>query len=90
MQQDYIFFRLHLLTHFLDEVQQHRKKLLEELINRATDPVIRIRRFRMLSQLSQYESQIINKIANIETDDVTDFFVNDLILELRKVTNRDA
>lgn len=90
MQQDYIFFRLHMLTQFLDEVKQHREQLLHELINRATDPVIRMRRFRMLSQLSQYESQIINKIANIETDDVTDFFVNDLTLELMKVINRDA
>jgi len=90
MQQDYIFFRLHMLTQFLKEVQHHREKLLNELIDRATDPVIRMRRFRMLSQLSQYESQIINKIANVETDDVGDFINHWLSFEISRIVNRDA
>lgn len=90
MQQDYIFFRLNILTQFLDEVKKHRAQLLNELIDRATDPVIRMRRFRMLSQLSQYESQIIDKIANVETDNVNDFNENMLDFEISRIVNRDA
>lgn len=79
-----------MLTQFLDEVKKHREQLLNELVDKATDPVIRMRRFRMLSQLSQYESQIINKIAEVETDNINDLLGLDFILEISTVINRDA
>lgn len=88
MQPTYIFFRLYMLTEFMDKIKLQRETLLAELINNATDPVKRMRRARMLSQLSMYESQIIKKIAELETDDVSDFL--DSNFEIDAIVNRNA
>lgn len=91
MPQDHVFFRIIMLTNFLDEVQQLKQKLRDELINNGSDPVIRMRRFRMLSQLSLYESQTINKIYELETDNELDFLSYDrYVAEARTVINRNG
>jgi hypothetical protein len=72
----------------MDKIKLQRETLLAELINNATDPVKRMRRARMLSQLSMYESQIIKKIAELETDDVSDFL--DSNFEIDAIVNRNA
>lgn len=60
--------RLDLLTTFLESSQKVRTDLLNELIDNATDPVIRKRRFRMLSHLAAYEAEIIGKIQLFHGD----------------------
>ncbi len=63
---------------------------MTELIDYATDPVIVKRRLRMLSQLSQIESQIILKIQAFETNDVDDIDIEMLCVEIRHITNRNS
>ena len=79
-----------MLQEFLAKVQAAKEELLNELINRATDPVILKRRFRMLSQLSLYESMIVSKIYNIETDDNNDFLKFDYINSIAAIVNKSA
>jgi hypothetical protein len=87
-----IFLRLSMLREFLSHSDKLKKNLLQELITRATDPVIRMRRFRMLRQLSIYESQIIKKIENLETDDSYDFVFYRAALEheVNLIVNKSA
>lgn len=84
------FYRIIMLQEFLAKVQAAKEELLNELINRATDPVILKRRFRMLSQLSLYESMIVSKIYNIETDDNNDFLKFDYINSIAAIVNKSA
>jgi hypothetical protein len=60
-------------------------------VDYATDPMIVKRRLRMLSQLSQLESQLLSKIRSFETTDVTDFNCSlQLLREIMCVTDRDS
>lgn len=63
---------------------------MQELLTNATDPVICMRRFRMLQQISVYEGMAIKKIQNLETDDVLDFLKPSFIKEADAVVNRNA
>lgn len=65
-----------MLKEFLTEIQTAKQDLLDELVNRATDSVIFKRRFRMLSQLAEFESIVIKKIYNLESNDTNDFLAN--------------
>lgn len=60
--------RLDFLRSFLATCQKLRIDLTDELIDNATDPVIRMRRFRMLEHLAIYESQTIEKIYLFDGD----------------------
>ena len=85
------FFKLRLLNEFLVESQARRSMLLEELIDNATDPVVKKRRFRMLSNLAAYEASIIKKIANFDTDDIHDLLLfQSLSDELDSLLDRSA
>jgi hypothetical protein len=84
------FYKIRLLKEFLQHTSQSRDKLFEELVNNATDPVIYKRRFRMLQHLDQYESQIIKKIYDFETDDPNDLTPDLLLGGLKQVLNRSA
>lgn len=66
--------------------------LLKELMSQANDPMIVKRRFRMLAQLSQYESQIYSKIYQFETNDFDEYFysLEHTIREIEYVTDRNA
>lgn len=82
---------LALLDRFLESSQKVRTDLLNELIDNATDPVIRMRRFRMLSHLAAYESQVIQKIHRFHGDQ-EDFELS-LQMAIRgivQVTNRSS
>ena len=84
-------FKLRMINDFLIESQRHRQILLNELIDNATDPIIKKRRFRMLSNLATFEASIIKKISEFETDDVHDlFFVEPIIEELSRLLDRSA
>jgi hypothetical protein len=85
-----LFFQLIALKSFLDKSAILKNKLLEELIANATNPTIRMRRFRMLEQLSVYEHQIIQKIELLETDEPFDFLDSLIASELKKVGSRNA
>lgn len=67
------FYKIKLLEQFLTDTAAERVKLLEELKINATDPVLYQRRVRMLSQLSRFEIQILEKINNFDTDNSEDF-----------------
>jgi hypothetical protein len=83
-------FKLELTYDFLCRVANVKQQLLNELIIYATDPVRRMRRMRMIWQLCNYESQIIQKIQNFSTDNVEDLQLNNFIHELKDVCNRSA
>lgn len=83
-------YRLKMLKDFEHAVSREKEKLLNELIDNATDPIIQKRRFRMLSQLSLYESQIIMKIQALETDCEKDFLDPAYIHSIYKVTDRNG
>ena len=93
MHNNHTFLKLKLLKDFLKTIAESKQLLLNECIEiGGTDPVILMRRFRMLSQLCQYESDIINKINNFEItsfDDVNASRQN-ILYELHFVTNRSA
>ena len=72
-------FKLKMLDTFLKVSADVRKNLLKECIEQGgTNSTILMRRFRMLSQLSQFEAEIISKIYKFDDND------NDLVLNLYK------
>ena len=79
-----------MLMTFLEEIKTIRNELCNELIDNASNPVMLMRRFRMLSQLSFYESTIITKIQNLKTDEVLDFLNYDFVSEAKMVASRDG
>lgn len=85
------FLKLSTLETFLDNVAKHRNELLKELKDYGCDPVKRMRRIRMLSQLAQYESDIIKKIDSFESDDPKEWLdVDMLLITIDHITNRSA
>jgi hypothetical protein len=93
MQNNHTFFKLKLLKDFLKTIAESKQILLNECIEiGGTDPVILMRRFRMLSQLCQYESDIINKINNFEITSFEDVNASrqNILSEVNVVTNRSA
>jgi hypothetical protein len=93
MQINQTFFKLKLLNDLLKNTAHAKQLLLDECIDiGGTDPVILMRRFRMLSQLSQFESNIINKIDNFEISSLDDFNISQstMLAEIGSVVNRSA
>ena len=84
------YYKIKTTKKLIDIANNHRNKLLTELVDYATDPVIVKRRLRMLSQLSQIESQLLSKIQSFETDDINDFNFQTLFKEISSVTNRNS
>lgn len=74
------------------KISASKNLLLKELLTKANDPVIVKRRFRMLAQLSSYESQIYSKTYQFETDDLDEYFYSlaDIIIEIEHVIDRNA
>jgi hypothetical protein len=85
------FYKTLLLDSVEKNVADARQKLINELITAGNDPVVWKRRVRMLSQLSQWHSDIVEKIYTFETDSVEDYqLINSLWQELYIVTSRNA
>ena len=85
------FFKLLTLELFLKTVAEHRADLLNDLKDHGCDPVRRMRRIRMLAQLSQYEADIIKKIDSFETDDCKEWLDYSLLMDtVIDITNRSA
>lgn len=75
-----------------NHIGQHRAALQKELFELATDDVLLRRRYRMLSQLAQYESQIYKKIYQFHSNEINDYrdAVAIVIRELTHVTDRSG
>ena len=85
------FLKLLTLNTFLETVAEHRAELLKELKDYGCDPVRRMRRIRMLCQLSQYEADMIKKIDSFESDDPKEWLDTGVLMStLDQVTNRSA
>lgn len=90
MSSNFEFFKLCFVHNFLSQSTLVKQQLLDELVINATDPVIRMRRIRMLHQVCEFESQILKKLETFDTDDVNDFDAWCAIGELKSVGNRSA
>lgn len=90
MSKKQIFYRILMLKEFLAEVQQAKQSVLDDLEIKATDPIIFKRRFRMLRQLAEFESIVISKIYNLETDDPQDFLSTRYSASISSVVNKSA
>ncbi len=75
MEHNIKFYKMKFLIEFNKACDFHRQKLLDELIDEGTDPVVVKRRMRMIANLSEYQSQIITKLMNFDTDDINDIKV---------------
>ena len=84
------FFKIRLLKEFLTETEKQKNILLNELIDQASNDVVASRRFRMLNELCEFESQIIQKIYYFETNDPEDFGIEIIQLGISKILNRAA
>lgn len=73
-------------------INSQKTALLKDLNEKASDEIILKRRFRMISQLTDYESQIYKKIYNFQSTDVNDYVdaVNLVINELYNVTDKSG
>jgi hypothetical protein len=85
------FFKLRILNQVLSATQKEREMLLTELVNDATDPTIKKRRYRMLSNLATFEASVIKKIYDFETDDFGDLYSSIFFTEeLKRLLDRSA
>jgi hypothetical protein len=84
------FLKIKLLNDLLKTTQAQRQWLINEAIVKTNNPVINMRRFRMLSQLAEYESVAINKIMLLESDDVYDFIDNAYQSEISNIVDRSG
>ncbi len=66
------YYKIRTIKNLLHKSNQAREQLLNELIINLTDPVIVKRRIRMLEHLNLYETQLVSKIQNFETDNIED------------------
>ena len=69
-----------------------RTALHQEMYNTAIDPVLFKRRFRMLTQLADYESQIYKKIYQFDSKDINDYAeaLRQIVREIQNVINRSS
>ena len=84
------FLKIKLLNDLLKTTQAQRQWLMDEAIVKTNNPVVNMRRFRMLSQLAEYESVAINKIMLLESDDVLDFIDNTYQSEISNIVDRSG
>jgi hypothetical protein len=87
-----VYYKLVVADIVKSVISQHRELLHQELTNRAADPVVFKRRFRMLSQLADYESQIYKKIYSFQTNNVNDYIMatQEITKEIICVINRNG
>jgi hypothetical protein len=84
------FFKIKLIKKLLKSTEQAKNQLLDELITNATDPIIVKRRLRMIKNLNSYESQLIEKIQQFNTDDANDLIEFETSKYIHQIVNRSA
>lgn len=90
MQVNHIFYKAYLINALHQHIQPVRQQLLSELTAAGTDSVVFMRRFRMLGQLADWESQVTKKIYSFETDSAEDYLIEPFVSELNMITSRDG
>lgn len=93
MQINQTFFKLKLLKDCLTDSIKIKQLLLDECITAGgTDSTILMRRFRMISQLAQWEADITNKIYNFQITSLSEFedIQHELKQEISNVADRSA
>lgn len=87
-----LYHKLIVLDIVSKKISASKHLLLKELLTQANNPVIVKRRFRMLAQLSSYESQIYSKTYQFKTDNLDEYFysLDNIIREIDYVTDRNA
>jgi hypothetical protein len=70
------FYKTRLVYKVLDLINTERDILKRDLVAYSNDPVRYARRFRMLTNLAEYEFNLLTKIRNFESDDPSDLLGN--------------
>lgn len=84
------YYKIKLIKKFLEQTAETKEQLLTELVTNATDPTVVARRIRMIKQLNLYEIQLLEKIQQFETNDITDLNNFNPTLWLNYIVNRSA
>jgi hypothetical protein len=86
------FYKTRLIYQSLTLASEKRTELLQDLVAYTADPVRYARRIRMITQLSQYEQDLIAKIDNFESDTTSDFdyALANITNEILAITNTSA
>jgi hypothetical protein len=84
------FFKIKLIKKLLKSTEQAKNQLMDELIANATDPTIVKRRLRMIKNLNSYESQLIEKIQQFDTNDANDLVRFEPDKYIHQIINRSA
>ena len=80
-----LLYKLIALDIITKKIDASRRQLIKELQSQAQDPIIAMRRFRMLSQLSAYESQIISKLWLFHTSNLDDDYFLSLSFVMKEI-----
>lgn len=84
------FYKTRLIYQATNLIADLRQELVKELVAYSGDPVRYQRRCRMLTQLADYEHQLLQKISRFETDDTQDLDLGDIKVEVSAIIQRDA
>jgi len=86
------FQKILAISQLLEESEKIKQQLMSELLTVATDDIMFMRRFRMLEQLTNFESQAINKIYHFNTNYVRDYqhCTQEILNELNDVSSRSS
>ncbi len=84
------FFKIKLIKKLLQSTERAKNQLMNELITDATDPIIVKRRLRMIKNLNSYESQLIEKIQNFNTDAADDLLGFEPDKYINRIIHRSA
>ena len=92
MNQQQIFYKLVTANTTSFYLDKFKTDLERDLYATADDPVLFRRRFRMISQLADYQSQIYKKIYNFTSDDMNDYIdvIKLIIDEIYIVTSKNG
>ena len=78
------FYKTRLIYQISQYIADQRQGLLEDLVAYCKDPVRYRRRIRMLTQLADFEHQILQKICNFETNHEQDISNSDALGQLKQ------
>lgn len=84
------YYRIKLILEFQRCIHDVRVHLQQEMIRHGADTMVVQRRYRMLQQLSQFESQSLIKIANFESDFAEDYRIDNFMPAFEIFKNRAA
>lgn len=84
------FYKIKLINRLLEHTHRLKTDLIHELTTNATDPVVFKRRLRMLRHVNSYESQLLQKIEDFETDDIQDLVNFDVAPFFKDITWRSS